>query len=317
MLGQWLSFSDDTVNIDIKTYHAGDGDETETSGESPAPAPAALHPGSSSSLADSIGKSISELSTRVAAIDIKLARAHAARELGAGKKGGVQSVCQALGCKELSKAPPWRKNHLCRTCFQQFINDEDKPSIPLKEGRTMSKGPPREGQTRASITIAALFFHHCQDHGILSDFRHDFNQHHNKSLQVLEAESKSIRVCALTGSVNAAVKTPRAHPVFAKLDSCGAVGATSLPGGFFGVSAGVRFSVNGINASTPFVTSECQPLAMLMHDEVSDSPFIACHGGMLKASDRDMSPDVVLSTNQMSDTWIDERGLEGARAHLS
>ena len=128
----------------------------------------------------------------------------------------------------------------------------------------MSKGPPREGQTRASITIAALFFHQRQDHGILSDFRCDFNRHHNKSLQVLEAESKSIRVCALTGSVDAAVKTPRACPVFAKLDSCGAVGATSLPGGFFGMSADVRFSVNGINTSNPFVNRKmnCSPPCM-------------------------------------------------------
>jgi hypothetical protein len=46
----------------------------------------------------------------------------------------------------------------------------------------MSKGPPREGQTRASMTIAALFFQQRQDHGILSDYRYDFNRHHNNSL---------------------------------------------------------------------------------------------------------------------------------------
>jgi hypothetical protein len=77
------------------------------------------------------------------------------------------------------------------------------------------------------------------------------------------------------------------------------------------MSADVRFSVNGINTSSPFVMSKCQPFAMLMHDAISDSPFIACYGGMLKASDRDMSPDIILSTNQMSDTWIDDAGMKG------
>ena len=56
---------------------------------------------------------------------------------------------------------------------------------------------------------------------------------------------------------------------------------------------------------------------MLMHDEITGSPFIACYGGMLKASDADMSPDIILSTNQMSDSWLDTAARDGARAHLA
>jgi hypothetical protein len=204
------------------------------------------------------------------------------------------------------------------TPVQKFV-DEDRPSISLKEGRAIPKGPPREGQTRASITISALFFQQRQDHGTMSDYRFDFNLHQSKSLPTLAPApgSKSVGVCALTGSANVPKKSPFACPVFAKLDSCGAVGATSLPGGFFGVSADVRFSVNGISTSPPFVTSECQPFAVLMHDEISDSPFIGCCGGILKASDADVSPDITLSINQMSDTGLDAAARDRARAHLA
>jgi hypothetical protein len=151
IIGQWLSFSDDEFSINIQSLDAGHSEDV--TGSSPA------SPASSGSSCIGHDSTNSMNMTDIdKLIDIKLPHAHAARELGGGKKGGVQSLCQALNCKEMSKAPPWRKNHLYRACFQTFINDDATTSIPLKEGRTMSKGPPRDGQTRATITIAALFF---------------------------------------------------------------------------------------------------------------------------------------------------------------
>ena len=90
-----------------------------------------------------------------------------------------------------------------------------------------------------------------------------------------------------------------------------------MGGGFFGMPSDVRFLVNGIKESTPFVINEAQPFGMLMHDEISDAPFVACYGGMLKASNDDMTPDVILSTAQMPDTWLDSSSLLGARSHLA
>jgi hypothetical protein len=133
LIGQWLSFSGDPVDVDVKALDAK-ADLDDHSGSSD----------TSSSLSSNdvrkLGVAVDKLATKVANIDIQLAHAHAARDLGQGKKGGVQLACQALTCNEMSKAPPWRKNHLCRTCFQAFINDDSTPSIPLKEGRTMSNG---------------------------------------------------------------------------------------------------------------------------------------------------------------------------------
>ena len=179
----------------------------------------------------------------------------------------------------------------------------------------MSKGPPRDGQTRASITIASLFFQRREHHAALSDFRYDFNRHQNTALIVDDASPKPIEMCAYTG--NATKQNFDEYPVFAKLDSCGAVGASSMPAGFFGVSSDVRFLVNGIKSSSPFVISESQPFGMLLHDEVTDSPFIGCYGGMLKASEADMSLDIILSNNQMSDTWLESGASQGARSHLA
>jgi hypothetical protein len=249
-------------------------------------------------------------------IDIKLARARAARELGGGKKGGVQSTCQALNCKEMSKAPPWRKNHLYRACFQTFINDETTTSMPLKEGRTMPKGPPRDGQARTTITtIAALFFQQRDHHDVLSDFRCNFNRHQSLTSLGGVASPTHVGLCALSGS---AKQHPEECPIFAKFDSCGTVGESSMPDGFFGISSDVRFMVNGIKSSSPFITSESQPFGMLLfHDGIADSPFIGCCGGMLKASQADMTPDIILSNNQMSDAWLESDTVQGARAHLA
>ena len=81
-----------------------------------------------------------QLTTKVTDIDIQLVHSLTARELDQGKKGGVQSICQALNCQEMTKAPPWRTDYQCKTCFRTFINvDSKKPSIPLKKGRTSRK----------------------------------------------------------------------------------------------------------------------------------------------------------------------------------
>ena len=84
-----------------------------------------------------------------------------------------------------------------------------------------------------------------------------------------------------------------------------------------GVSADVRFTVYGTKSSEPFVITESQPSGMLMHDETSNTPFVACYGGMLKASEQDMSASFILSTNQMSDAWVESSSKIGARSHLS
>ena len=90
------------------------------------------------------------------------------------------------------------------------------------------------------------------------------------------------------------------YDTFAKLGSCAAMGAATFKSGFFGVSADVRFMINGVKSSEPFVITESQPFGKLMHDETSNTSFVACYGGMLKASEQDMSASLILSTNQMS-----------------
>ena len=75
--------------------------------------------------------------------------------------------------------------------------------------------------------------------------------------------------------------------------------------------------VNGAKSSEPFVIMESQPFGMLMHDETSNTPFLACYGGMLKASEQDTSASLILSTNQMSGAWVESSSTIGARSHLS
>ena len=124
-------------------------------------------------------------------------------------------------------------------------------------------------------------------------------------------------MCSLHEKGNKASPMPLDCPVFAKLDSCGAVEALSMMDGFFSMPSDVRFLVNGVKASTHFVINDSQSFGMLIHGEVSDAPFVASNGRMLKASNSDMSPDVILSTGQMSDAWLDSCSSQGARSHLA
>jgi hypothetical protein len=105
--------------------------------------------------------------------NIHIAHARAAKDMGAGKDGGLKSVCQQAACNELPRAPPWRKNHLYKGCFQGFIDNESEQTLSMKGGKVMTKGPPREGSTRPTFSvgpsqptvIGALFFHH-RDHPV-------------------------------------------------------------------------------------------------------------------------------------------------------
>jgi hypothetical protein len=267
---------------------------------------------------DGLSSKISTLSTAVQKLtdnaDIHVAHAHAAKELGAGKEGGLKSVCQQANCNGFSRAPPWRKNHLYKTCFVKFRDDESAQTLSMKGGKTMTKGPPREGATQPTCVIGALFFQHRPHPGdALRDFTHDFNAHRTTELLNVNCDNKPVPsdLAQVEPDVGLDLST------FTKLDLCAAMSATTMQGGFFGTSADVRFLVNGVKSPDPFMINESQPFGMLMIDDITGLPFIACHGGMLKASEDHMTGALILSTNQMSDAWVESASNVGARAHLA
>ena len=63
--------------------------------------------------------------------------------------------------------------------------------------------------------------------------------------------------------------------------------------------------------------TELQPFGMLVVNDITGLPFIACRGGMLKSSEEHMTEALFLSTNQMSDAWMESVSAIGARAHLA
>ena len=82
-----------------------------------------------------------------------------------------------------------------------------------------------------------------------------------------------------------------------------------------GSSRAVHYNVHGVNAQADFTISECQTCAILLVDTITNTPFLGMYGGMLRA-DPGLISDLIFSTGQMSDFWLDPDGRQGARAHL-
>ena len=111
-------------------------------------------------------------------VDIIIAHAQADKDLGAGKEGGVRvmALCQKKDCTNESPSPLKRKCHLCRKCHKGFMDDKNQTDLPLKGGKTMTKGPIKQGRFGPYPTLQIEAFH-LQPLVVLQEFTRDFSTH--------------------------------------------------------------------------------------------------------------------------------------------
>ena len=306
LIGQWISF--------------GDGDYNSTSIKLTEPDLVDVQPSGDSAVSDPMRDMVVLLSDIAA--DIKSTSAQSARFLGQGKTGGVDpksdadserkaqrnkhislGICNALDCSTEMRGPPNKRWHLCRACYQKFMRDTGALELPLKDGKFMKKGTVKKGNKFPSVEIAASFFQPWTESECNSQFVYHFHRVGDETtgIEVLSSE----------------VECNPSSPIFLKLDTCAGVGASACAHGFFGQHTPSPYRVSGVNKSkeSAFMIKGFQNFAAILKDEVSNSDFIACYGGMLRADTDDME-DTILSTSQMSDHWVDTGGKCGARAHL-
>ena len=94
--------------------------------------------------------------------------------------------CQKQNCLNESPKPPYHKCHLCGECYDSFQKDKDQTSIPLKDGRAMSKGPEEEGRNGRRFAPLQILAYHVQPSVVSQDFTHDFSAH--QSIDVLNMD---------------------------------------------------------------------------------------------------------------------------------
>ena len=167
LIGQWLSFAgDDGQKSGIFTMDT---------------APDRSHTSEDKRYKD-LTQQISTLTTAVGQmVELNIAHAQAAKDVGAGKVGGarIMTQCQKQDCTNESPAPPHRKCHLCKECYDSFVKDKDQTSIPLKNGKTMSKGPEQERASGYKYHPLKIESYHVQPTTVLQEFAHDFSGHQN------------------------------------------------------------------------------------------------------------------------------------------
>ena len=191
-----------------------------------------------------------------------------------------------------------KKRSLCNSCYEEFIADT-ATTLPLRDGRTVTKKPPKSTGKRSTITIA--------------NFTLDISAEPFYPIWD-EAEEFFSYDVPLFPSTMTSSKFPPTTIQFAHLDSCAGIGAG---GGnyFIGNHTPVQYNVHGVNATADFQLSKSQTCALMLTDAATGDKFLGLYGGMLRAGPA-LITDLILSTGQMSDLWIDIEGRQGARAHL-